>query len=101
MAAASGIRRVVTTHDAGGKAIVGFDNIAPQTGGEAELGVKVFNLWITDQTPCRHRRQGRRRHPQGRHSAAAQRLDLPHRRICTDAESGRPRSEFPRQDRWT
>ena len=52
MAAASGIRRVVTTHDADGKAIVGFDNIAPQTGGEAELGVKVFNLWITDQTPA-------------------------------------------------
>jgi naringenin degradation protein FdeH len=50
--AGTGIRRVVTTHDAGGKAIVGFDNIAPQTGGEAELGVKVFNLWVTDSTPA-------------------------------------------------
>src|SRR6476619_3362105 len=44
MPAANDIRRVVTTHDASGKAIVGFDNVAPQTGGEAELGVKVFNL---------------------------------------------------------
>jgi naringenin degradation protein FdeH len=50
--AANGIRRVVTTHDASSKAVVGFDNIAPQTGGEAELGVKVFNLWITDSTPA-------------------------------------------------
>jgi mannose-6-phosphate isomerase-like protein (cupin superfamily) len=48
----SSIRRVVTTHDRNGKAVVGFDNPAPQTGGEAELGVKVFNLWITDSTPA-------------------------------------------------
>ena len=52
MPAANDIRRVVTTHDASGKAIVGFDNVAPQTGGEAELGVKVFNLWVTDATPA-------------------------------------------------
>jgi mannose-6-phosphate isomerase-like protein (cupin superfamily) len=52
MAAAKGIRRIVTTHDAGGKAVVAFDNIAPQTGGEPELGVKVFNLWVTDSTPA-------------------------------------------------
>ena len=47
-----GIRRVVTAHDRSGKAIVGFHNIAPQTGGEAELGVRVFNLWVTDSTPA-------------------------------------------------
>ena len=52
MPAANDIRRVVTTHDAKGKAVVGFDNVAPQTGGEAELGVKVFNLWVTDATPA-------------------------------------------------
>jgi mannose-6-phosphate isomerase-like protein (cupin superfamily) len=52
MTAESSIRRVVTTHDASGKAVVGFDNIAPQTGGQPELGVKVFNLWTTDQTPA-------------------------------------------------
>ena len=52
MSQATGIRRVVTTHDAGGKAIVGFDNIAPQTGGEVELGVRVFNLWVTDSAPA-------------------------------------------------
>ena len=39
MPAANDIRRVVTTHDASGKAIVGYDNVAPQTGGEAELGL--------------------------------------------------------------
>src|SRR3954463_11659919 len=52
MPAANDIRRVVTTHDASGKAVVGFDNVAPQTGGEAELGAKVFNLWVTDATPA-------------------------------------------------
>lgn len=52
MPAANDIRRVVTTHDAKGKAVVGFDNVAPQTGGEAELGVRVFNLWVTDATPA-------------------------------------------------
>src|SRR3954454_18779239 len=52
MPAANDIRRVVTTHDASGKAIVAFDDVAPQTGGEAELGVKVFNLWVTDATPA-------------------------------------------------
>jgi mannose-6-phosphate isomerase-like protein (cupin superfamily) len=52
MPAANDIRRVVTTRDAKGKAVVGFDNVAPQTGGEAELGVKVFNLWVTDATPA-------------------------------------------------
>jgi naringenin degradation protein FdeH len=52
MTQAGSIRRVVTSHDASGKAIVGFDTIAPQTGGEPELGVKVFNLWITDATPA-------------------------------------------------
>ena len=98
MPAANDIRRVVTTHDASGKAIVGFDNVAPQTGGEAELGVKVFNLWVTDATPA---------DISGKTDAAtrkvgippAQRLDLSHRRIPSNPESGRPRSELPRQDR--
>ena len=46
------IRRVVTGHDASGKAIVGFDDVRPVSGGEPELGVEVYNFWITDETPA-------------------------------------------------
>ncbi len=98
MPAANDIRRVVTTHDASGKAIVGYDNVAPQTGGEAELGVKVFNLWVTDSTPA---------DISGKADAATLKVGIPpppngyaaYCGIPSDPESGRPRSEFPRQDR--
>ena len=52
MALTKGVRRVVTTHDAGGKAVIGFDDIRPVSGGEPELGVEVYNFWITDETPA-------------------------------------------------
>jgi mannose-6-phosphate isomerase-like protein (cupin superfamily) len=66
--ASNGIRRVVTAHDAGGKAVVGFDNISPQTGGEPELGVRVFNLWITESTPADNA---------GRADAATRKVGIP------------------------
>jgi naringenin degradation protein FdeH len=47
-----GIRRVVTTHDSKGKSVVGFDGIAPVSGGEPELGVESITLWVTDDTPA-------------------------------------------------
>jgi mannose-6-phosphate isomerase-like protein (cupin superfamily) len=62
------IRRVVTAHDASGKAVVGFDSVAPQTGGEAELGVRVFNLWVTDSTPADNG---------GKDDAAARKVGIP------------------------
>jgi mannose-6-phosphate isomerase-like protein (cupin superfamily) len=46
-----GIRRIVTTHDSEGKAVVGFDGIAPVSGGEPELGVETITLWVTSDTP--------------------------------------------------
>src|SRR4029077_801319 len=52
MAQTKGVRRVVTTHDASGKAVVGFDDVRPVSGGEPELGVEVYNFWITDETPA-------------------------------------------------
>jgi uncharacterized cupin superfamily protein len=47
-----GIRRVVTTRDSKGKSVVGFDGIAPVSGGEPELGVESITLWVTDDTPA-------------------------------------------------
>jgi mannose-6-phosphate isomerase-like protein (cupin superfamily) len=52
MATTKGVRRIVTTHDASGKAIVGFDAVLPVSGGEPELAVEVYNFWITDETPA-------------------------------------------------
>jgi mannose-6-phosphate isomerase-like protein (cupin superfamily) len=46
-----GIRRIVTTHDSEGMAVVGFDGIAPVSGGEPELGVETITLWVTSDTP--------------------------------------------------
>jgi len=51
MARSKGIRRVVTTHDKSGKAMVGFDGMSPVSGGEPELGVESITLWVTDDTP--------------------------------------------------
>jgi len=52
MAQSKGIRRVVTTHDAAGKAIVAFDGVVPVSGGEPELGVESYLFWVTDDTPA-------------------------------------------------
>ena len=52
MAQSKGIRRVVTTHDKAGKAIVGIDEMASVSGGEPELGVATITLWVTDGTPA-------------------------------------------------
>jgi mannose-6-phosphate isomerase-like protein (cupin superfamily) len=52
MAQSKGIRRVVTTHDKAGRAVVGFDGIASVSGGEPELGVESITLWVTDGTPA-------------------------------------------------
>ena len=52
MAQGQGIRRVVTAHDAGGQAVVAFDDIRPVAGGEPELGVSTYTIWVTDQTPA-------------------------------------------------
>jgi mannose-6-phosphate isomerase-like protein (cupin superfamily) len=52
MTQSKGIRRVVTAHDAAGKAVVGFDGMASVSGGEPELGVETITLWVTDGTPA-------------------------------------------------
>lgn len=45
-------RRVVTGHDAGGKAIVTIDGNAPNVGFRESSGVYSTLLWVTDGTPA-------------------------------------------------
>jgi mannose-6-phosphate isomerase-like protein (cupin superfamily) len=46
------IRRVVTTHDATGKAIVLFDGANPQKVVRPHTGIKSRVVWSTDSTPA-------------------------------------------------
>jgi mannose-6-phosphate isomerase-like protein (cupin superfamily) len=52
MAAGKGVRRVVTRVDEAGTAVIGFDSTLPVSGGEPQLGVEGYLLWITDETPA-------------------------------------------------
>ena len=47
------IRRVVTGHDAAGKAIVEMDGIAPNMKVRPGTGFVSSVLWVTDETPAR------------------------------------------------
>jgi hypothetical protein len=47
------IRRVVTGHDASGKAIVEMDGIAPNMKVRPGTGFVSSVLWVTDETPAR------------------------------------------------
>jgi hypothetical protein len=58
MAQGTGVRRVVTTHDKSGKAIVMIDDVPPVAGGEPELRVETRLLWVTDQTPAQLSKDG-------------------------------------------
>jgi mannose-6-phosphate isomerase-like protein (cupin superfamily) len=58
MAHASGVRRVVTTHDKSGKAIVMIDDVPGVAGGEPELRVETRLLWVTDETPVNMSTEG-------------------------------------------
>ena len=47
------VRRVVTTHDVAGKAIVGIDGSAPNVKvRQASGGLVSTLLWVTDETPA-------------------------------------------------
>jgi mannose-6-phosphate isomerase-like protein (cupin superfamily) len=46
------VRRVVTNHEADGKAVVLFDGAPAKIGGRPETGVKSWLLWVTDTTPA-------------------------------------------------
>ena len=59
MAATKGVRRIVTTHDAAGTAVVGFDAVTPVSGGEPQLRVEGYLLWVTDETPADISKKGR------------------------------------------
>ena len=48
----SQVRRVVTSHEADGKAVVLFDGAPVKVREQAESGVKSFLLWTTDVTPA-------------------------------------------------
>lgn len=47
------IRRVVTTHDEAGKAVVLFDGIAPNRAVRKGTGITSSLLWVTDSSPVR------------------------------------------------
>ena len=49
---AKGVRRVVTTHDKQKRAVLMSDGIAKVSGGEPELGVESYLLWVTHETPA-------------------------------------------------
>jgi hypothetical protein len=46
------VRRVVTTHDATGKAVVLLDGVPPQGMSRPESGVASRLCWVTDATPA-------------------------------------------------
>jgi hypothetical protein len=48
----SEIRRVVTSNQTDGKAVVLFDGASPKITARAESGVKSSLLWVTDSTPA-------------------------------------------------
>lgn len=47
------VRRVVTTHDDKGKAVVLFNGIAPNRTVRRETGIAATLLWVTDCSPAR------------------------------------------------
>ena len=53
MAEGPRIRRIVTAHDADGKAIVEIDGIATRTRVRSDSGIASALLWVTDETPAR------------------------------------------------
>jgi mannose-6-phosphate isomerase-like protein (cupin superfamily) len=48
----SQVRRVVTSHEADGKAVVLFDGAPAKLGQQPESGIKSWLLWTTDATPA-------------------------------------------------
>jgi len=46
------VRRVVTSHEADGKAVVLFDGAPTKMRNSPESGVKSWLLWVNDQTPA-------------------------------------------------
>jgi mannose-6-phosphate isomerase-like protein (cupin superfamily) len=49
---ATPIRRIVTSHDKSGKAIVLLDGAPPQTSANPAMGVSSSLLWVTDTAPA-------------------------------------------------
>jgi len=49
-----GVRRVVTTHDARGKAVVLMDGMAPNVRRRAATGIASTLLWVLDKVPARY-----------------------------------------------
>ena len=100
MAQSKGIRRVVTAHDAAGKAVVGFDGMASVSGGEPELGVATITLWVTDGTPAgldgtKDARETEIGIPPPKNGSIFRIVDF----HPTTKEMEKPRPELPRQNR--
>ena len=46
------IRRVVTTHDDSGKAVVLFDSVTPHKMARPDTGIVAWQMWSTDSAPA-------------------------------------------------
>ena len=86
------IRRVVTTVDKNGKAVVLFDGDNPHKVVRPNRSVTSRLLWMTDQTPADMSGPADRAAVDDRHRAAVAWLDLPHHRHPADAAGGRASS---------
>ncbi len=70
MSNSSAIRRIVTTHDANGKAVILSDENAPNVRTRKESGITATLLWTTGSMPATYSKR-RPRRGADRHAAAA------------------------------
>ncbi len=52
------IRRIVTSHDANGKAIIGMDTLIESKPGVKDKNVQNAGLWLTEATPASNTMEG-------------------------------------------
>ena len=91
-------RRVVTTVDANGKAVVLFDGDNPHKVVRPNRSVTSRLVWVTDQTPADMSGTADRARGRDRHRAARRRLGLPHHRHPADpARDREARQGLPAQ----
>lgn len=62
------IRRVVTTHDESGKAVILFDGPTPHRSERGPGGPVLHNVWVTDETPADMK---------GKNDKMARQIDIP------------------------
>ena len=77
------VRRIVTGHDADGKAVVLIDAPTPYVNQRGEGNVTQL-LWITNESPVDLSHTRDQASQPTERAAAKERVDLPHRRLRAD-----------------